>query len=147
MTTINKTREIFSPVDRVWEIASHTDNDQKFWTNIGNIKVLGRKGDTIEREANVGPRDYSQKSRRTLVLYPMKSLELTLSGRSLLGGRAILLTPLGRNTRVDVSWNLELKVVPSFVLELVKSQIAEATEKTLAKIVEEAERSRETEVP
>ena len=140
MVAIKKSRVISASVDRVWEIMSNTDEDQKYWGAIRDIKVLRKHGNTIERDANVGPSAFSQKSRQTLILDPKKSIRLTMTGGSMKGERTIVLVPTDENgTTVDVEWNLEVTNVPEFVQSIVKNQISKATEKALGKIAEEAE--------
>jgi|SRR5271169_479282 len=141
MVTIEKSCEILSSVDRVWELISDTDEDQEYWGAIRDIKVLKRDGNTIEREAVVGPRAFAQKSRQTLVLDPKKSIRMTMTGEGMTGERQVVLVPMGKNgTRVDVSWKLEVKNVPGFVQAIVKNQISKATEDALKKFKNEAER-------
>ena len=138
---IKKTRDVASSVDRVWEIISNTDEDQTYWTNIRDIKVLSRAGDTIEREAKVGPRAFSHTTRQTLVLDAKRSISLTVKGESIVGGRTMVLVPAGENaTRIEVAWEFELKDVPGFVQGIVKNQISKATDDALSKISAEAER-------
>jgi Polyketide cyclase / dehydrase and lipid transport len=140
MITIEKSCEIISNVDRVWELFSDTDKDEQNWGAIRDIKVIKRDGNTIEREATVGPRAFAQKSRQTLVLDPKKSIGLTMTGDAMTGERMIILVPMGKNsTRVDVSWKLEVKGVPGFVQGIVKGQIAKATDDALKKFKREAE--------
>lgn len=140
MVRIEKSCEILANVDRVWELLSDTDRDESHWGAIRDIKVLRREGNTIEREATVGPRAFSQKSRQTLLFDPKKSIELTMIGEGMEGERRIVLVPLGKNsTRVDVSWKLEVKGVPGFVQSIVGGQISKATEDALKKFKKEAE--------
>ncbi len=140
MITIEKSCEILSSVDRVWELISDTDEDQDYWGAIRDIKILNRDGTTIEREAVVGPRAFAQKTRQTLVLEPKKSIEMRMAGEGMAGERKIVLVPTGENrTRVDVSWNLEVKNVPGFVQGIVKGQISKATEDALKRFKEGAE--------
>jgi hypothetical protein len=40
VVTIRKDSEMFANVDRIWEIISETDNDQKYWTAIRDIYPL-----------------------------------------------------------------------------------------------------------
>jgi hypothetical protein len=142
MVTIDKSCEILSSVDRVWELISDTDKDEEHWGAIKDINVTKREGNTIEREAMVGPRAFARKSLQTLVLDPKKSIQLTMAGEGMTGGRKIVLVPLGKNsTRVDVSWEIEVKDVPGFVQGIVKGQIAKATEDALKKFKKEAERA------
>jgi Polyketide cyclase / dehydrase and lipid transport len=141
LIAIKRTRDVASSVDRVWEIISNTDEDQKYWTNIRDIKVLSRDGDTTEREANVGPRAFSHTTRQTLILDAKRSISLTFKGDSIVGGRTMVLVPGGENaTRIDVAWEFELKDVPGFVQGIVKNQISKATDDALSKIAAEAER-------
>ena len=140
MVAIDKSCEILSSVDRVWDLISDTDKDQDYWGAIRDVKVLKREGNAIEREATVGPRAFAQKSRQTIVLDPKKSIGLTINGDSMAGERRIVLTPTGENsTRVDVSWKLEVRDVPGFVQGIVRGQIAKATEDALKKFKTEAE--------
>jgi len=140
MITIDKSCEMPSSVDRVWEIVSDTDKDETYWTALRDIKVLRKEGNTIEREASVGPRGFSHASRQTLVLDPKKSIKLTMTGAPMAGERNLVLVPLGKNnTRIEVSWRFEVKDVPGFVQGLVKGQISKATEEALKRIKEEAE--------
>jgi hypothetical protein len=119
---------------------SDTDRDQQYWGAIRDIKVLRKDGNTVEREAVVGPRAFAQKSRQTLILDPKKSIQLTMAGRGIEGERSVVLVPMGKNnTRVDVSWNLEVRDVPGFVQSIVKAQISKATEEALKKIKKVAE--------
>jgi hypothetical protein len=128
-------------VDRVWDIVSDTDKDETYWTALRDVKVLRKEGNTIEREANVGPRAFAHKSRQTLVLDPKKSIKLTMAGATMAGERNLVLVPLGKtNTRIDVSWRFEVKDAPGFVQVLVKRQISKATEEALDRIKEETER-------
>jgi carbon monoxide dehydrogenase subunit G len=141
MITIDKSCEIPSNADRVWDIVSDTDKDETYWTALRDVKVLRKEGNTIEREANVGPRAFAHKSRQTLVLDPKKSIKLTMAGATMAGERNLVLVPLGKtNTRIDVSWRFEVKDAPGFVQVLVKRQISKATEEALDRIKEETER-------
>jgi carbon monoxide dehydrogenase subunit G len=143
MIEIEKSREIPAGVDRVWELLSDTDKDEEYWGAIRDIKVLKRDGNTIEREATVGPRAFAHKGRQTIVLNPKKSIGLTMTGEGIGGERTVILVPSGENsTRVDVSWKIEVKNVPGFVQGIVKGQISKATEDALKKFGDEAVRAR-----
>ena len=142
METINKSLEMQSGVDRIWEILTATDEESKYWTYVKDIKVLSTDGNTIEREATVGPNPFSQRSRQTIVLDPKNSIKLELKGETIVGNRTIVLVSTGKNsTKVDVQWRFEMKDVPGFVQGIVKNQFSRVTEKALAKIAEDAERA------
>ena len=141
MVTINKSCEILASVDRVWELLSDTDKDEEHWGAIRDIKVISKVGNTIEREATVGPRAFAHKSRQTILLDPKKSIGLTMVGEAMSGGRRSL-GPFGQEQHPDRRLGkLEVKDVPGFVQNIVKGQISKATEEALKKFKKEAERA------
>ncbi|MGH9920487.1 MAG: type II toxin-antitoxin system RatA family toxin, partial [Nitrososphaerales archaeon] len=128
MTTIEKSCEMLASVDRVWALISDTDRDESYWGAIRDVKVLKKEGNTIEREAMVGPKAFSHKSHQIIVFDPKKTIELSMTGTTMDGGRTIRFVPTGpKSTRVDVVWDLKLKDVPGFVQTIVKGQISKAT--------------------
>jgi carbon monoxide dehydrogenase subunit G len=139
--TVDESCEIFSGVEEVWALVSNTDRDEERWGAIRDVKVTKMEGNTIEREATVGPRGH--RTKQTLLLDPKRSIQLRFTGDGLAGQRDVSLVPLGeRDTRVDVSWRLEVSGVPSFVQELVKRQISRSTQGALKSFKEEAEQRR-----
>ncbi len=142
MVVIVKNREIKSNVDRVWEALTDWGNERKYWTNVRDIKVLKSDGLVVEREATVGPRGFSQKTKQTVRLEPKKSISLSFQGDGISGERTIVVIPLADgSTKVDVAWSLDLRDVPGFVEGIVKNQIAKVTEEALEKIAEASERT------
>ena len=138
--TIERSSEIFSSIDPVWELISNTDKDEEYWGAIKDIRVVNREGNTIEREATVGPRGH--KTRQTIVLDPKKSILTTIVGEGITGERRIVLVPMGKSrTRVDVSGKLEVTGVPGFVQGLLTRQISKSTEEALKRFKKEAESS------
>ncbi len=145
MISISKSRDVRASIDWVWGIMSNTDDDEKYWNAIREVRVIRRGENTIEREASVGPSAFSHRSLQTITLDPKKSIKLTMNGNPMEGERTIVLVPLGKNsTRIDVEWRFELKDVPGFVGSLVKGQILRATDGALTKIAEQAERAAES---
>ena len=122
------------------------ENEQRYWPALKNIKIRSRNGNTIEREATVGPPKTfgpfgNAKSLQTLVLDPENKLStLTMTKGPMLGTRKIVLRSVGeKETRVDVSWEYEMKGVPGFAQGFVKDNISEVTEGALAQIAREAQ--------
>lgn len=142
MVKISKSREIRSGIDGVWGLFSDVDSDQKYWSQIRDIKVLKTDENMVEREATVGPRTFSHRSRQVIVFDPKKAIKLTMTGGPMDGERTVTFVPMGKNaTRVDVEWDLKLKDVPSFVQTIVKGQISKATEGALEKMARELEKA------
>jgi carbon monoxide dehydrogenase subunit G len=134
---INASREIFAPLDRVWKIISNVDGEPRYWRDLTGVYNISKNRNVIEREVTVGLRDL--KGRQTLVLYPKKSIELTLSEGPMIGTRIITLIPSSDNekttTRVSVSWDVKLSDnIPLLFRGIVRERIAEATEEALDRI-------------
>ena len=108
--------------------------------DLGEVRMLStmsaRKA-MSSKEVAVGLRGL--KGRQTVVLYPKKSIELTLSEGPMIGTRIITLIPSSDNekttTRVNVSWDVKLSDnIPLLFRGIVRERIAEATEEALDRI-------------
>src|SRR5918999_2511789 len=112
MVKINASRGISAPLDRVWDIISNTDGEPRYWRGLNAVYNVSKKGNVIEREVAVGLRGL--KGRQTVVLYPKKAIELTLTEGPMIGTRIITLLIPSRSdnetitTRVNVSWDIKL---------------------------------------
>lgn len=134
MVEIKVNREISTPVDRVWSIISDLDSEPQYWRDLKAVYNTSKTGNVIEREVTVGFRDL--KGRQTVVLYPKKSIEVTLTEGPMKGTRIITLNQSGdKATRVDVSWDVSLSGVPLLFRSIVRDRIAEGTEEALDRIV------------
>jgi ribosome-associated toxin RatA of RatAB toxin-antitoxin module len=140
LVKISKSKEMLTSVDKAWDLISDVDNDPKYWSQIRDIKVTKIEGNTVERDATVGPKTFSHKSHQVLVFDPKKTIKLIMMGGPMDGERTITFVPLGKNnTRIEVEWDLKLKDVPGFVQTIVKGQIAKATDNALEKLAKELE--------
>jgi|ERR671911_1813901 carbon monoxide dehydrogenase subunit G len=137
MVKINTSREIFAHLDRVWNIISDIDSEPRYWRGLNAVYNVSKKGNVIEREVTVGFRDL--KGRQTVVLYPKKSIEATLTEGPMTGTRIITLIPSSdketTTTKVNVSWDIKLSDnIPLLFRSIVRERIAEATEEALDRI-------------
>lgn len=135
MVKINASREISAPLDRVWDIVSDIHGEPRYWRDLNAVYNVNKKGNVIEREITTGVRDL--KGRQTMMmLYPKKSIELTLTEGPMIGTRIITLIPSSDNetTRVNVSWDIKLSDIPLLFRGIVRERIAEATGEALDRI-------------
>ena len=138
--SINASKEISAPLDRVWDIISNVDNDEpRYWQDLNAVFYnASKKGNIVEREVTGGLRNL--KGRQTLVLYPKKAIELTLTEGRMIGTRIITLIPSRSDneaitTRVNVSWDIKLSDnFPLLFRGVVRERIAEATEEAIDRI-------------
>jgi carbon monoxide dehydrogenase subunit G len=137
MATINTSREISAPLDRVWDIVADVDNEPKYWHGTKTVKNINRSGDTIEREVTIAFKD--SKCRQTVVLNPKKSVEIAITEGPLKGTKVVTLSPSGDKTRIDVVWDIKLGGFLSMFTGMVKKHIAEGTEEALERIAKAVE--------
>jgi len=128
-------------VEVVWGIISDLDNEHKNWDLLKDVKILGKKANSVEREVKIrrGPMGEA-KSVQTLSVDSAKKLTiLTMTKGPMLGARKISLHTIHDNkTRIDVDWEFEMKGVPGFALGFVKDNISKVTEESLQRIAEQA---------
>ena len=139
MVEINANREISTPVDRVWSIISDLDSEPQYWRDLKAVYNTSKTDNVIEREVTGGFRDL--KGRQTVVLYPKKSIEVTLTEGHMKGTRIITLSPSddSKTTVVDVSWDVSLSGVPLLFRGIVRDRIFEGTEEALDRIARAVE--------
>jgi ribosome-associated toxin RatA of RatAB toxin-antitoxin module len=137
MVTINASREMSAPLDRVWDIVADVDNEPQYWHGTKTVKNISRSGNTIEREVTIAFKD--SKCRQTVVLKPKTSVEITITEGPLKGTKVVTLSPAGNRTKIDVVWDIKLAGFLGMFTGMVKKHIAEGTEEALERIAKAVE--------
>ena len=142
MIEINKSQEVQAPVEAVWRRVADLENEHKDWPFLRDVQILSRTDNSIEREVKIhrgGPMGEA-KSVQILTVDPVEnSTTLTLTNGPMLGKRKILLSRLSEGrTKIDVSWEFEMKGIPEFAKVFVKENVSEVTENALTQIAKEA---------
>ena len=137
MATINASREVSAPLDRVWEIIADVDNEPQYWHGTKTVKNISKSGNTIEREVTIAFKD--SKCRQTVVLNPKKSVEIAITEGPLKGTKTVTLSPAGDRTKIDVVWDIKLAGFLGMFTGMVKKHIAEGTEEALERIAKAVE--------
>jgi carbon monoxide dehydrogenase subunit G len=137
MVTINASREVSAPLDRVWDIVADVDNEPQYWHGTKTVKNISKTGNTIEREVTIAFKD--SKCRQTVVLNPKKSVEIKITEGPLKGTKVVTLSPSGSSTKVDVVWDIKLAGFLGMFTGMVKKHIAEGTEEALERIAKAVE--------
>lgn len=144
MVEIKKSVETKANNSEVWKIVSDLDNEHKNWDLLRDVKILGKKDNSVDREVKIrrGPMGEAN-SIQTLTIDPAKKVTiLTMTGGPMLGTRKISLHNIADSkTRIDVDWKFEMKGVPSFALSFVEDNISKVTEESLQRIAEQAAHS------
>ena len=116
---------------------SDVDNEPKYWHGTKTVNNISKNGNTIEREVTIAFKD--SRCRQTVVLYPEKSVDITITEGPLKGTKKVVLTPVGEKTRVDVAWDVKLTGFLGMFTGMVKKHIAEGTEEALDRIAKAVE--------
>ncbi len=139
MVRIEVSKEINAPVEKVWKIASDVDNEPKYWHGTKSVKNLNTAGNTITREVIIAFKN--SKCMETVVLNPMKSIEVNITEGPLKGSKVITLNYIGGKTKVDVVWDIKLSGMMSMFTGMVKGHIEQGTKDALERISEDAEKN------
>jgi ribosome-associated toxin RatA of RatAB toxin-antitoxin module len=138
MITINASREMSAPIDRIWNIVADIDNEPKYWQGTKTVKNISKTDNKIEREVTIAFKN--SKCRQTVLLNPKKSVEIMITEGPIKGTKIVLLNPLDNHkTRIDVVWNIKLAGFLGVFTGMVKRHIAKGTDEALVRIAEAVE--------
>jgi len=137
MTTINASREVSAPLDRVWDIVSDVDHEPEYWHGTKTVKNISKTGNTIEREVTIAFRD--SKCLQTVVLNPKKSVQIMITEGPMKGTKVVSIIPSGDKTKIEVVWEIKLSGFLGMFSGMVKKHIAEGTEEALERIAKAVE--------
>ena len=138
MITINASREMSAPLDRIWNVVADVDNEPEYWRGTKTVKNISKAGNKIEREVTIAFKD--SKCRQTVLLNPKKSVEIMITEGPIKGTKIVLLNPLDNHkTRIDVVWNIKLAGFLGVFTGIVKRHIAKGTDEALVRIAEAVE--------
>lgn len=137
MVTINASREVSAPLDRVWDIVADVDNEPQYWHGTKTVRNISKNGNMIEREVTIAFKD--SKCRQTVILNPKKSVDISITDGPLRGTKVVTLSPSGEKTKIDVVWDIKLAGFLGMFTGMVKKHIGEGTEEALARIAKAVE--------
>ncbi|MFQ5940767.1 MAG: type II toxin-antitoxin system RatA family toxin [Nitrososphaerales archaeon] len=138
MVRIEVNKEIKVPPEKVWEIISDLDNEPKYWYGTKSIKNIKVDGNTITREVIIAFKN--SKCMETVVLNPVKSIDIRITDGPMKGTKTITLNQMNDKTKVDVVWDIKLAGMMSMFTGMVKGHIQQGTEDALERISVDAEK-------
>lgn len=138
MVRIEVSKEINASLEKVWKIASDLDNEPKYWYGTKEVKNLKVDGNTITREVIIAFKN--SKCMETVVLDPLKSVEVSITEGPMKGTKTITLNDMNGKTKVDVVWDIKLSGMMSMFTGMVKGHIQQGTEDALERIKTDAEK-------
>jgi carbon monoxide dehydrogenase subunit G len=133
MVTIQVSRELAAPLDKVWEIVADIDREPEFWHGTKSIKNTKKIGNIIEREVVISFRNSICKE--IVTIDSKKSVKIRIIDGPMKGTKNIMINDVGNNkTRIDVEWEIKLAGFLGMFTRMVKKHISEGTEEALERI-------------
>ena len=133
MVTIQVSRELAAPLDKVWEIVADIDREPEFWHGTKSIKNIKKIGKIIEREVVISFRNSICKE--IVTIDPKKSVKIRIIDGPVKGTKNIMINDVGNTkTRIDVEWDIKLAGFLGMFTRMVKKHISEGTEEALERI-------------
>lgn len=137
MATVNVSREIAAPLDKVWAVISDVDNEPQYWHGTKSVRNISKEGNVIKREVVIAFKD--SKTMQTVTLNPNTSIEVKITDGPITGTRLVTLNNSAGKTRVDVVWDFKLGGFMGMFSGMVKKHINEGTEQALDRIAKAVE--------
>ena len=146
---IKASREIFAPIDQVWNVVSDIDNETKYWPTVKTIKninttAINATANTTEREVTLvtGPLGDTITHQFVTVNPEKFVVETNITQGPVTGTRTLTLSPSSSNsnaTRIDAFWDVDMSGIPIFGRGFAKEGIMRTTEEALNNIAAEVE--------
>jgi len=133
MVTIQVTREIRAPLEKVWDIVSDIDNEPAYWRGTKSIKNVSKNGNITEREVIIAFKE--SKCKETVVLDAKKSVKVNITEGPMKGSKTIALKSAGNSkTTVQVLWDIRLAGFARVFTAMIKKHVKQGTEEALGRI-------------
>jgi uncharacterized protein YndB with AHSA1/START domain len=139
---IKVSREIYAPVDQIWNIVSDVDNETKYWTTYKTIKNINKIDNIIEREVTVTAGTQKAKTHQFVTVNPEQMvIQTNITEGPVTGSRVLTLSPSSdiNATKIDVLWNIDMSGIPVIVKGLAKDNFMKTTEEALNRIAQTVE--------
>ena len=146
---IKVSREIYAPIDQVWNVVSAIDNETRYWSPFKAIKninmtAINMTANTTEREVTIATGPFGETiTHQFVTVNPEKFVvETNITQGPVTGTRTLILSPSSSNsnaTRIDAFWNVDMSGIPIFGRGFAKEGIMRTTEEALNNIAAEVE--------
>ena len=142
METINASIVVPIPIDKVWSIVADVNKEPQYWSSIKEINNVKTISNVTERD--VTPNINDAKAHQIITLHPKDSIVVNQTEGPITGIRTMTLSvPNNDNneTKIDVSWKMDLCRIPIIGKGFAKDGIFKTTEEALKKIASAAEKT------
>jgi len=135
---IERSIEMNSTRDKLWEIISDVNNEARYWLGTKSVHNISRKDNEIEREITQNFRN--AKIKQKVVLHPKDSVEVQYLEGITEGVKILTIESLDEDRqRLRASWEIRFPGVYRLTTPMVKSHVEKGTIGALERIKKAAE--------
>ncbi len=138
MPRIERSIEINSSRDKLWDVISDLDNEPEYWYGTKSVHNISREGDVIVREItqNFGGKRIKQR----VVLHPKDSIEVRYVRGVTEGVKVLTIESLGENKqRLRAYWDVRFPGLFKLGTPMIKGHVEKGTTMALERIKNAAE--------
>lgn len=139
MVSILASKDINSPIERLWKIISDVDRDPEYWHGTKSIKNIKKEANIIERNITISFRNYICKEIITLDQISKNKIYIEIVKGPIQGKKTITLEKIQTNiTRITVEWDIHLTGTMRLFTIFIKKHILKGTKEALVRISNKA---------
>lgn len=139
MVSILASKDINSPIERLWKIISDVDRDPEYWHGTKSIKNIKKEANIIERNITISFRNYICKEIITLDQISKNKINIEIVKGPIQGKKTITLEKIQTNlTRITVKWDIHLTGTMRLFTMFIKKHILKGTKEALVRISNKA---------
>ena len=143
MPKIERSIEINSTRDKLWEIISDVDNETEYWRGTKSVRNISRKGNEIEREIVQNFRN--AKIKQKVVFRPKDSVEVQYLKGVTEGVKTLTIERIDESRqRLKALWDVRFPGIFRLTTPMIKSHVEKGTIGALERIKNAAEGKRAT---
>lgn len=123
--------------NETWKVISQINNDPQYWKGIMKLRNISKNGNVFVREVTLKNGD---KCYQKIILFPTDGIHIRWTEGTINGTKDIMLTPMGKQTLLQVEMNYKIRGIASLFSREVSEEFRNEAELALLLIKEEVEK-------
>ena len=123
--------------NETWKVISQINNDLQYWKGMMKLRNISKNGNVFVREVILKNGD---KCYQKIMLFPTDEIHVRWMEGTINGTKDIMLTPMGKQTLLQVEMNYKIRGIASLFSREVSEDLRNEAELALQLIKEEVEK-------
>lgn len=128
---------VSASANEAWKIISQINNDPQYWKGMMKLRNISKNRNVFVREVILKNGD---KCYQKIILFPMDGIHIRWMKGSINGTKDIILTPMGKQTLLQVEMNYKIRGIASLFSREVSEDLRNEAELAIQLIKEELEK-------